>query len=67
MDVIEEMKKERDIDCLYLQKIYDILCEIEYNIINKKIDIGVIEEVIKNQITLIEDCYMPTCIFIKLM
>ena len=38
------------------REIYDILCEIEKNIINKKIDLYIIDEVIKNPLTLIKNC-----------
>ena len=46
----------RENESVYYLEIYDILCEIEKNIINKKIDLNFIDEVIKNPLTLIKNC-----------
>ena len=61
----QEDKRER-LSVYYLE-IYDILCQIEYNIINKKIDLDAIDEAITPiKVFQMPDYKMPHCILIKL-
>ena len=69
---IEEYFNQKDsqfANCNSLKNIYDALCVIECDIINKVMGIGFINNGIKKAISLRREYKykMPTCILIKLM